>query len=441
VPDDIGRRYGDIAARLLEAARTDSLAHERLRHLCDSIGPRLSGSKAMEEAVRWTADLMRKDGLDSVRIEPVMVPHWVRGAESATLVEPREAPLRMLGLGNSVGTPPEGITAEVVVAADFDALEALGERVRGRIVLFNRPMQAFDPATGTGYGEAVAYRVNGPSRASALGAVACLVRSVTARSLATPHTGMLRYAEDIPPIPAAAISTEDAETLARLFADGERVVVRLRMEARFEDDAPSHNVVGEITGSELPGEIVLLGAHLDSWDVGHGAHDDGGPCLAVVEALRLIRAAGLRPRRTLRAVLFTNEENGLRGGRAYADTHSVEVPLHRFAIETDSGAFRPLGFTTPAPTDSAGAARWELQRQVLALLDPVGAGRLSPGGGGADITPLEERGVPVMGLDVDMSTYFDIHHTEADTFDKVVKEDLDLCVGVLAVVGFVLADL
>lgn len=439
-PTAVRSSHGDVAARILAAARERSVAYERLRHLCHVIGPRLSGTDSMEKAVDWALATMHEGGLENVRGEPVMVPRWVRGAESATLLSPREAPLRMLGLGNSVGTTQGPVTAEVVVAADFDALEALGETVRGKIVLFNRAMPPYDPEKGAGYGATVAYRVAGPSRAAARGAVACLVRSVTARSLATPHTGMLSYADDQPAIPAAALAVEDAELLAGLVAAGEKVVVRLSMEARFEDDVPSHNVVGEIRGSELPDEVVLLGAHLDSWDVGHGAHDDGGACVAVMEALRLLRALDLRPRRTLRAVLFANEENGLRGARAYDAAHAGEK--HAFAIEADSGVFRPLGYTTPAAgVDPAAARSRALMRDVVALLDPVGAGRLRDGGGGADIGPLEARGVPVMGLDVEGSTYFDIHHTEADTFDKIVKEDLDLCVASLAVVGYVLADL
>jgi len=434
-------RYRGVAAALIDAARTRSLAHARLQHLCDRIGHRLSGSAALGEAVRWCEETMRADGLDGVRTEEVMVPAWIRGRESAVLLEPAERPLAMLGLGNSVGTPVGGIAAEVVVAADFDALAALGESVRGRIVLFNRPMPAFDPETGSGYGEAVPYRVSGPSRAAAMGAVAVLVRSLTATSLRTPHTGMLRYLADAPRVPAAAISVEDAEMLARFAASGERVVVRLSMEARFGPDVASANVVGEILGSEDPGEVVVMGGHLDSWDVGQGAHDDGGSCVAAMEALRLIRSLGLRPRRTLRVVLWVNEENGLRGARAYAEAHAAELKDHVAAIEADSGSYRPLGFTTPPAKDARGERMRARLREVVALLDPVGAGALLDGGGGADIGPMEPAGVPQIGLMVDESRYFDIHHTEADTFDKVVKEELDLCAAALAVVGFVIADM
>jgi hypothetical protein len=362
-----------------------------------------------------------------------------------------------------VGTPADGIEAEVVVASDFDELERLGEACRGKIVLFNRPMQAFDPVKGAGYGEAVAYRSQGPSRAAGKGAVACLVRSVTAVSLRTPHTGALSYSADHPRIPAAAIATEDADRIARIVASGTRVTVRLRMGATFAPEAPSANVVAEIRGSELPDEVVLLAAHLDSWDVGQGAQDDGGGCMAVMEAMRAIQALGLKPRRTIRAVLFVNEENGLRGGLAYAQDHKDEAPRHVAAIEADSGTFRPLGFTTAAAKagDAKQAAVCARLGEIVRLLDVVEfgtvdlgggdtrgerAGRQAPmdvrdGGGGADIGPLAPFGVPQIGLNVDNRHYFDVHHTQADTFDKVSKADLDACAATLAIAAFAIADL
>jgi len=426
--------------RIFAATLGSGRSHDRLRHLCDVIGPRLSGSEGLERAVEWTAATMRGYGL-TVHTQPVMVPHWVRGDESAAMLTPRAAPLAMLGLGNSIGTPEGGITAEVVVAADFDELAALGEKVKDKIVLFDAAMPDYDPEKGAGYGQTVVYRTSGASRAGAAGAVAVLVRSVTATSLSTPHTGMLRYETDKPRIPAAAVSTENAMMIRRLVDAGETVTVRLLMEAHFEDDAPSANVIADIVGTELPDEIVIISGHLDSWDVGQGAHDDGGPSMAVMEAMHTIVELGLQPRRTIRAVLWTNEENGLRGSREYINTYAEEIPKYQAAIEADSGAFRPLGFSVPAVKDEqTGRVRARLDH-VAALLAPHGVGRLKPGGGGADIGAMKAFGVPLLGLQVEGTRYFDYHHTHADTLDKVDPDEIDLCSATLAAMAFVLADM
>jgi carboxypeptidase Q len=463
--------YAATVEKILAAAKTDSRAHDRLRHLCDVIGNRLSGSEALDKAIAWAAQTMKADGLDAVRTEKVMVPKWVRsqgpgweGADGIELTSPRRQVLQALALGGSVGTtppygpfgggssggshqPPYGrMEADLVAARDWAELEALGDRVKGKIVLFHHPMRPYEPGKDPGYGESVDYRVNGASRAAKMGAVGVLVCSATARSLGTPHTGMLRYADDVPKIPAAALAPEDSEMLLRLFQAGETVKVGMTLSCHYEPDVPSANVVGEIRGSEKPEEIVVFGGHLDSWDVGQGAHDDGGPCVAVMEAMRILKSLGIRPRRTIRAVLFTNEENGTAGGRQYAKDHAHE--RHVAALEADSGAFRPVGFGTPfpkadlPPEEKARAERVVARiRETVAHLAGTGADVLTDGGGGADIGPLAEHGVPQIGLEVDMATYFDIHHTHADTFDKVVKEDLDRCAGVLAAMVYLLADM
>lgn len=436
----LAERYRDTAARIAGAAKTDSRAWAKLEYLCDRIGHRLSGSASLDRAVRWAAETMSADGLDA-RLEAVTVPAWVRGRESASLVAPFERGLRMLGLGNSVGTPQGGITAEVVTVRDFDDFVTLGDSVRGKIVLYTARMPAYDDEKGAGYGETVKFRVAGPSAAAEAGAVAVLVRSVTARSLQSPHTGTLRYDEKHPKIPAAALTTEDADFLSRLVSSGEKVRVRLEMEARFAPDAQSANVVGELRGSERPDEIVVIGGHLDSWDVGQGAQDDGAACCAIMEALRLLKSLGLVPRRTIRAVLFTNEENGIAGGKAYAERHLAEMPDHVAAIEADSGVFRPLGFGSPKAEDERGARINARLAEVLELLEPIGASTRRDGGGGADIGPMAAHGVPQIGFDVDGRAYFDVHHTEADTLDKVSKADLDLCVAALATTVFVIADM
>lgn len=424
--------YRARAATIIGAALTSDHAYRRLAYLTDRIGHRLSGSTNLERAIEWALTEMRADGLDNVRGEKVMVPHWVRGAESLELTSPVTRGLSMLGLGNSVGTPPEGITAEAVVVRSFDELDALGERsaVRGKIVVYNVPF--------TNYGATVQYRGAGASRAARHGAVAALVRSVSPVSLQTPHTGAMNYAEGQPKIPTAAITIEGAETLQRMNDRNERPTLRLKMEARFLPDAESANVVAEIKGSEKPDEVVLISGHFDSWDVGQGAHDDGGGCIVAWEAVRLLKQLNLRPRRTIRVVLYTNEENGLRGGTAYRDAHRAELAKHMLAIESDSGIYRPQGFGLAATASPQVRADLE---EIAKLLSGIRATRIAPNGGGADIGPIMREGVPGMSLDVDGSHYFDIHHTDADTLDKIDPQDLAHCVAAMAVMAYTVADM
>ena len=417
------------AARLIGAALSDTAAWHRLAELTDTYGNRLAGSKALEDAIRWAVAKMSSDGLENVRAGKVMVPHWVRGRESAEIVAPVHHPMAMLGLGNSVGTPPDGIEAEAIVVRSFDELDARGPALKGKIVVYNVPW--------TGYGETVRYRSAGASRAAAHGAVAILLRSVGQPGLRTPHTGALSYAPDEPRIPAAAIANEDADRLQRLQDRGQKLVVRLSMDARMLPDAESANVIGEIVGREHPEEVVVLGCHFDSWDVGTGATDDGGGCIASWEAVRLMKKLGLRPRRTVRAVLFTNEENGLRGGLGYRDQHKAELANHVLMIETDGGVFRPLGFGF-----SGNDRARETVNAVASLLAGIGATRIGASGGGADIGPSVQAGnVPSMSLDVDGALYFTIHHTHADTVDKIEPTDIARCVAALAVMSYVVADL
>jgi len=422
--------YRAPAGRIIGAALVSNRAWERLAHLTDHIGHRLSGSKSLERAIEWALVEMKRDGLDNVRGEKVMVPHWVRGEESLELTAPRPMQLAMLGLGNSVGTPADGIRAEAVVVRNFAELDALGERVRGKIVVYNAPF--------TNYGATVQYRGSGASRAARYGAAAVLVRSITPVSLQSPHTGGLNYDQRQPKIPAAAISIEAAELLQRMHDRGDRPTLRLKMEAKFLPDAESANVIAELLGSEKPDEVVLIAGHYDSWDVGQGAHDDGGGCIIAWEAVRLLKELGLRPRRTIRVVLYTNEENGLRGGNAYRDAHRSELAKHIFAIESDSGTYRPegLGLAATAPPQ----VRSNLL-EVAKLLAGIGADGIAPSGGGADIGPIMREGVLGASLDVDGSHYFDIHHTESDTLDKINPRDLQLCVATMAVFAYTLADL
>jgi len=439
-PVTLDVRYRDASERLIGAALASDHAYTRLSELCDGIGHRLSGSEALQRAVTWAANAMREDQLDRVRLQPVRVPVWVRGVERAEMVEPGPQRLSILGLGRSVGTPPGGITAQVVVVHGFGALDSLPpDSVRGRIVLYDVPY--------TNYGETVRYRSQGANRAARRGAVAALVRSVGPISLRTPHTGaMSNYVDSLPRIPAAAVTIEDAGMIRRLTERGQRVRVRLEMGAGTLPDTLSHNVIGEIRGRGRPNEIVVVGGHLDSWDVGQGAHDDGGGCVISMEALRLIKSLGLRPRRTIRCVLWTNEENGVRGGLAYADSARGEIDSHVAAIETDGGVERPVGFGVRVMRDTTidslrtdrALAR---MREIGRLLAGIGAQQVTPDGGGADIDALMKKGVPGVSHRTTMEHYFDWHHTPADMLDKVDPIELRKNVAAMAVVLYVLADM
>jgi carboxypeptidase Q len=421
--------YRDPAARLIGEAVSSTFAWDRLSVLTDTIGNRLSGTPALDRAIQWAVAEMNTDGLENVHTERVMVPTWVRGNESAEIVEPDRHAMVMLGLGDSVGTTGDGIQAEVLVVHTFDELDAKAASARGRIVLFNVPF--------TNYGETVRFRSAGPSRAARHGAVAMLVRAVGPAGLRTPHTGALQYASDARKIPAAAISSEDADRLQRMADRGSTIVVRLKMDAHVDADAESANVVGEIRGRERPDEVVVVSGHLDSWDVGAGATDDGGGCVVTWEALRIMKKLNLRPRRTVRVVLWTNEENGGRGGLAYRDQHRAELARHVMMLESDGGVFRPLGFGFTGND----AAR-DTVKAIASLLTGLAADQISPGGGGADIGPsMQAAHVPGMSLEVDGSKYFLIHHTPADTIDKIDPVEMAKCAAAVAVMAYVVADL
>jgi carboxypeptidase Q len=426
------------ADQLIASATRDSAAWQRLARLTDGFGHRMSGSESLERAIDWIVGEMQRDGFENVHKERVMVTHWVRGRESAELIAPRRAALHMLGLGRSVGTPASGIQAPVLVVRSFADLRAHATQARGKIVLYNVP---FDTtiAPFAGYGRAVIYRAVGADSASTVGAVAALVRSVTPRSLQSPHTGAMAPYDTtgrIRKIPAAAVSVEDAEMLQRMQDRGEPVVVRLVMGARTLPPVASHNVVADITGSERPDEFVVMGGHIDSWDVGQGAMDDGGGAVAAWEALRNIKALGVRPHRTVRVVLWTNEEIGLAGGLGYRDAHRAEVDKHVLAIESDNGVFRPLALQF-----GGSGAGLDVMTRVASLLSVVGVDSARAGGPEADVSPLFAMGVPVADIDVDGSRYFWYHHSEADMMDKLDPRDMARCVAVLAVVANTVANM
>ena len=426
--ESIKSKYVETSLKIISKSLTDSTAYNRLGYMCDTFGPRLSGSKNLENAINWILKEMKNDGFENVRGEKVAVPTWIRGKESVTLLSPFKKELSMLGLGGSIATPRGGLKAEVIVVNNWDELESRSNEVPGKIVLFNAPF--------TSYGETVAYRYSGASVAAKHGAVASLIRSIGPWSMNTPHTGVMAYDDDVQKIPHAALTMEDAMMLSRIHDRGDKIIVKLDMNARMVADRWSHNVLGEIKGSIYPDEVVVVGGHIDSWDVGQGAQDDGGGCIASWEAVRLIQELGLKPKRTIRCVLWTNEENGGQGNKGYRDMHMDEMDKHVLAIESDGGVFSPKGFGFSG-NDSAR----KIVEEIHALMKPIGANTISEGGRAADVAPLNDEGVPVMSLKVDGSKYFWYHHTNADTFDKVDFNEFNRCVAAIAIMAYVVADL
>ena len=427
--------FAQDADRLVTSALSNTRAYETLSHLTDEIGPRPSGSANAARAVQWTTEQFRAWGID-VHTEKVMVPHWVRGDERARLVSHNSQKIVLTALGGSIATPAQGLTADVIEVNSYDELKQLGAKVKGKIVFYNNPMDlelvkarhSFEA-----YSRAVVYRGSGASRAAEYGAVAALIRSVGSASLRTPHTGAMKYDAKQPKIPAAAMTIEDAELVHRLLARGDRVRMHVVLTPKTLPEVESANVIAEIRGSEHPEEIVLIGGHLDSWDLGTGAIDDGSGVAMVMETLRLIKESGLRPKRTIRAVLFMNEENGLNGGRAYFANHKNEK--HVAAIETDAGAAAPTGFNT--------TLKGEALERVIAqstALERVSAHRFEYAAQtGADTSFLIESGVPGFGLVPDPLHYFDYHHTPADTLDKVDPKELAQDTAAIAALAWVMA--
>ena len=431
--------------RLQSEALESDYAYKQVAYLCDNIGPRLTGSPQAQRAVEYVSGEMRRLGL-VVQLEELKVPHWVRGLETGALVQyPGRAAgtsqkIILTALGGSVATPPGGLNAEVVVVNNFDELKSLPPgKVTGKIVLFNYKFDSQMAAEGFGggaYGQAVAYRGRGPSAAARLGAVAVLVRSAGGSQNRLAHTGATRYADDAPKIPAAAVTYEDADLIARLAAQG-TVIFRLVLTPQILPEAVSYNVIADITGSEHPEQVVIVSGHLDSWDLGTGAIDDGAGVAVAMQTAQLIKRLGLRPKRTIRVIAWMNEENGLVGGRTYAENQKANLLSHFAAIESDRGAGHPLGFYF--------TGKLEIQKMlepIAAILQTSGAGLLQQTADvEADVSPLSAGGVPAFGLWQDTRTYFNYHHTAADTLDKIDPHELAENAAVMAVLAFALANL
>ncbi|MBK7870998.1 MAG: M20/M25/M40 family metallo-hydrolase [Saprospiraceae bacterium] len=414
--------------KIYDQALTEGRSYPWLEFLATRIGGRLAGSPQAAAAVEYTKQMLDTLHLDSVWLQPCMVPHWVRGdKEQVKIVSSRkmgDVDLRAFALGNSVGTSENGIVAEVVEVQSLDEVDKLGpQALTGKIVFYNRPMDPTQINTFNAYGGAVDQRGAGASRASKQGAIGVLVRSMTTRNDDIPHTGGMSYEAGVTPIPALAISTNDANLLSELLQE-EAVRVFIKCNPQKYPDKLSYNVIGEIRGSEKPEEIILVGGHLDSWDVGQGAHDDGAGCVQSMDVLQIFKRLNYKPKRTIRCVLFMNEENGLAGGRAYAEISNKNKEFHLAAIESDRGGFTPRGFTAESQATDF-EKKFKNMSNWLPLLEPYGL-TLSLGGGGADIGPLRSQKGILIGLYPDSQRYFDYHHTAIDTFDAVNKRELEL---------------
>lgn len=429
--------YDSTAVTIFKTSLQAGRAYDALAELTTKIGNRLSGSENAAKAVEWMKKKMEEFGLENVHLEPCMVPHWVRGpVEEASIALPggKRMPVAITALGGSIATPPGGITAEVVEVHSFEELHKLGDAAKGKIIFFNRPFDKTRFNTFEAYGGAVDQRWAGAMQASACGGVLALVRSVTSRLDDVPHTGVMGYADSIQKIPAVAISTVGADHLSDLLKKNNNLRVYVKTSCKTLPDVESANVVGEIRGTEFPNEVIVVGGHLDSWDKGRGAHDDGAGVVQSIEALRLLKELGLRPKRTIRAVAFMNEENGGRGGQAYAaKDRPGETPLA--AIESDMGGFMPRGFGVE--TDSI---RFQRIVRWAHLFSFIWADRIVAGGGGSDISWLAPKGVPQISLLPETQRYFDYHHSDSDTIDKVNERELELGGACLAILTYVLAE-
>jgi carboxypeptidase Q len=425
--------------KIFNEALSNRTSYEQLRFLSNEIGGRLSGSPEAEKAVKWAKTEMDKMGLDRVYLQDVMVPHWVRGEKEEGAIVPgkgKKITVPVCALGGSVGTGKKGIIAPIIEVKSLDEVAKLGkEKVAGKIIFFNRPMESRHVSAFQAYGGAVDQRGRGALEAAKYGAVAVIVRSMNLNLDDYPHTGAMRYDDKITKIPAAAISTNGAEKLSQLLKDDPEMKFYLKQQCETLPDVLSHNVIGEIKGIENPEEIIVVGGHLDSWDLADGSHDDGAGCVQSMEVLRLMKELNLKPKRTIRAVMFMNEENGVRGGKKYAEVAKQNKENHVAAIESDAGGFSPRGFGIEGkPAQVKEIQKWKK------LFEPYGLHYIGPGHGGTDIEPLEDGKVTLIGLEPDSQRYFEIHHAATDTFDKINQRELALGAGSMAALVYLLSE-
>ncbi|HYF33341.1 MAG TPA: M20/M25/M40 family metallo-hydrolase [Chitinophagaceae bacterium] len=411
--------------RIADEVLVNGTAYENLRVLTKKVGPRLTGSPGTYKAEAWGLQALKAAGADSVYLQQCKVPHWVRGGKEEAYFyagKGKPVPLDVLALGNTVGTGPRGLRAPVILINTMDELEKRKEEIKGKIVFYN---YAFNPRfirTFQAYGDANRYRSQGPTRAARYGAVGVIVRSMTHAADNHPHTGGTNYNDSFPKIPAFAVGVQDADKLATAINSRPDVMVVMKNNAKMLPDTIAHNVIGEWRGTEFPDEIITIGGHLDSWDPAEGAHDDGAGCVHSIEVLRALKAVGYKPKRTIRIVLFANEENGLRGGNKYAEEAKAKNEKHIFALESDAGGFTPRSFGFNMSPE-----RMQKVRQWLPLFVPYGVYEFNTGGGGADIGPLNRSlGTPVAGFVPDSQRYFDVHHARSDVFEAVNKRELEL---------------
>ncbi|XP_053103881.1 carboxypeptidase Q isoform X2 [Hemicordylus capensis] len=423
--------YSKIAKKIIDLAvygKAQNRSYERLSLFVDTVGPRLSGTQNLELAIQYMHMALRKDGLENVHLEPVKIPHWERGEESAVMVEPYNHSMAILGLGSSIATPPEGITAEVLVVTSFDELHKRAKEAHGKIIVYNQRYVS--------YGETVEYRTHGAVEAAKVGAKASLIKSITPFSINSPHTGIQEYKPDLPKIPTACISVEDAELMARISSRGTKIVVTLKMGAKTYPDADSFNTVAEIVGSKYPEQVVLVSGHLDSWDVGQGAMDDGGGAFISWEALSLIKDLGLRPKRTLRLVLWSAEEQGGVGAEQYYKLHKVNISNFDMVMESDEGTFMPKGLAFTGSDEAR-----KVMKEIMKLLKPINITEVFEDGEGEDINYWIKNGVPGASLSDDITKYFWFHHSQGDTMTVQDPREMNLCAALWTVVSYVIADM
>ena len=425
----------ETAKKITHSALQDREAFSMLTELC-SIGPRLGGSENSLKAIQWAENKMKALNFDSVWLQPVMVPHWVRGnTEEAVIVSGKYKGrnINICALGGSIGTPGEGITAPLFEVENLDEIDSVKEKVKGKIVFINEPMDESLVNTFAAYGKAVGKRVSGAIRASRYGAVAVIIRSITTKFDNVPHTGVMYYHDSIPKIPGAAAGYTDSDFLHKVIMEDPGLKLHLALSCKTLPDTQSYNVIGELRGTELPDEVIVVGGHIDSWDKGQGAHDDGAGCVQSIEVLDLLKRLDLKPKRTIRCVLFINEENGSRGARAYGSYADTAKEKHIAAIESDAGGFTPRGFTTTS--DSAILARLQSWQSVL---DLCSIDKVEKGGSGADINDIRNAKA-LIGYRPDVQRYFDFHHSDNDVLSAVNPRELELGSAAITILAYLIS--